>query len=279
MCKPTTVNTRSPKKGSPVPIDYRGRTALITGASSGLGEEFARQLSSRGADLVLVARRLGRLDALAAELRTAHGITVTTLDRDLSAPGAASALAAELTSRGLDIHTLVNNAGFATRNRFENEDPARIAQEIDLNVGALVDLTRAFYPNLLTHADGALVNIASTGAYQPVPLMAVYGATKAFVLSFTEALWFEAKGTGLKVLALSPGATKTEFFVVAGEEAKVGNFQTPTQVVGLALSTLDRRNPPPSVVSGVGNRLTAGATKLLSRRGLVNLTGSITGRA
>jgi uncharacterized protein len=176
------------------------------------------------------------------------------------------------------VHTLVNNAGFATRNRFENEDAARIAQEVDLNVGVLVDMTRALYPQLLAHADGALINIASTGAYQPVPLMAVYGATKAFVLSFTEALWFEARGSGLKVLALSPGATRTEFFDVAGEDARVGNFQTSTQVVKLALNTLDRRNPPPSVISGLGNRLTAGVSKLLTRRGLVNLTGSITGR-
>lgn len=262
-----------------MPIDYRGRTALITGASSGLGEEFARQLAARGANLVLVARRLDRLDALADELRTSHGITATSLECDLAAPGAAQALAAELSSRGLDVHTLINNAGFATHNRFENEEPARIAQEIDLNVRALVDITRAFYPTLLTHGDGALVNIASTAAYQPVPLMAVYAATKAFVLSFTEALWFEAKGNGLKVLAVSPGATKTEFFDVAGEDARVGSLQTPVQVVRLALATLDRRNPPPSVVSGSGNRLTTEATKLLTRRGLVNLTGAITGRA
>jgi short-subunit dehydrogenase len=261
-----------------VAITYRGRTALITGASSGLGEEFARQLAARGSDLVLVARRLDRLDALADDLRSTHGVTVTTLASDLSAPGAAAALADELAARDIPVHTLVNNAGFATRNRFEREDAARIAQEIDLNVGALVDITRAFYPDLLTRGDGALINIASTGAYQPVPLMAVYGATKAFVLSFTEALWFEAKGSGLKVLALSPGATKTEFFDVAGEDARVGIFQTASEVVGLALATLDRRNPPPSVVSGLANRLTAGVTKLLSRRGLVNLTGAITGR-
>jgi short-subunit dehydrogenase len=262
-----------------VPIDHRTTTALITGASSGLGEEFARQLAARGADLVLVARRLDRLETLAAELRSEHGVAVTVLAADLSRPAAATQLAERIDSLGLTIDSLVNNAGFATRNRFEHEDPARIAEEIDLNVGALVDLTRRFYPRLLASGRGALVNIASTGAYQPVPLMAVYGATKAFVLSFTEALWYESKGSGLKVLALSPGATRTEFFDVAGADARVGAFQTPSQVVGLALRTLDRRNPPPSVISGAANRATTILTRLLSRRGLATVTGRITARA
>jgi short-subunit dehydrogenase len=261
-----------------MPQHYPGTTALITGASSGLGEEFARQLAAKGANLVLVARRSDRLETLATALRGEHGVSVTVIAADLSAPNAATELASRVSKLGLSIDTLVNNAGFATRSRFENEDASRIAQEIDLNVGALVDITRVFYPGLLASGKGALINIASTGAYQPVPLMAVYGATKAFVLSFTEALWYEAKGSGLKVLALSPGATKTEFFDVAGENAQVGSFQTPSQVVGIALSTLDRRNPPPSVVCGSGNALTVVATKLMTRRALVSLTGSITGR-
>ncbi|NEM91977.1 SDR family NAD(P)-dependent oxidoreductase [Galbitalea soli] len=259
-------------------LQYAGTTALITGASSGLGEEFARQLAARGANLVLVARRKERLEAIAAELREQHGVSVAVLSVDLAAPLAAADLASRITELGLTIDTLINNAGFATRNRFENEDPSRIGQEVGLNVGALVDITRAFYPGLLARGRGALINVASTAAYQPVPLMAVYGATKAFVLSFTEALWYEAKGSGLKVLALSPGATKTEFFTVAGEDARVGSLQTPSQVVGIALSTLDRRNPPPSVVCGTGNALTVGITKLVSRRALVSITGSITGR-
>lgn len=257
-------------------IDHRGTTALVTGASSGLGEEFARQLAARGADLILVARRLDRLEALASDLHARYTVTVTPIARDLSAPDAASELAADLASRGMSVDTLVNNAGFATRNRFVDEDPARIAQEVDLNVGVLVDLTRALLPQLLERGRGALINIASTAAYQPVPMMAVYGATKAFVLSFTEALWYEAKGSGLTVLALSPGATKTEFFDVAGEDARVGNFQTAEEVVRLALTTLDRRDPPPSVMSGTANRLTAFSSKFLSRRALANLTGRIT---
>lgn len=257
---------------------YAGTTALITGASSGLGEEFARQLAAKRANLVLVARRSDRLETLASALRGRHGVSVAVLPADLTAPHAAADLSSRVSELGLTIDTLINNAGFATRNRFENEDAERIGREIDLNVGALVDITREFYPGLLASGRGALINIASTGAYQPVPLMAVYGATKAFVLSFTEALWYEAKESGLKVLALSPGATKTEFFDVAGEEAKVGSFQTPSQVVGIALSTLDRRNPPPIVVCGAGNAMTVAITKLVSRRALVTITGSITGR-
>ena len=259
-------------------VSYRATTVLVTGASSGLGEEFARQLADRGADLVLVARRIDRLERLASELRAKHAVTVTPIESDLSAPDAASSLGAELANRGIVVSSLVNNAGFATRNHFENEEPARIDQEIALNVGALVAITREFYPQLRGHGRGVLINIASTAAFQPVPLMAVYGATKAFVLSFTEALWFEAKGSGLKVLALSPGATRTEFFDVAGAGARVGDFRAPSGVVSLALATLDRNNPPPSVIDGGSNRATAFASRFISRRALVTLTGRVTAR-
>ncbi|WP_375425004.1 SDR family NAD(P)-dependent oxidoreductase [uncultured Friedmanniella sp.] len=261
-----------------MPIDHTSTTALVTGASSGLGAEFARQLAARGADLVLVARRADRLEALAAELRDRHRCTVTVMARDLAQSDAGPALAADLGARGIAVQTLVNNAGFATRNRFEREDGGRISAEVALNVSALVGITHAFYPQLLAAGRGALVNVASTGAYQPVPLMAVYGATKAFVLSFTEALWYEAAGTGLRVLALSPGATATEFFDVAGEGSRVGSVQTPAQVVSLALATLDRRNPPPSVVSGGANHLTTVGTRLLSRRAVVRVVGRLTER-
>ena len=258
-------------------LDYRGTTALITGASSGLGAEFAHQLAARGANLVLVARRLDRLESLASELTAAHGITATAIAADLAAPSAAANLHANLGERGIRISTLINNAGFATRSRFENEDAERIHEEISLNVTALVELTHAFYAQLQA-GHGALVTLASTAAYQPVPLMAVYGASKAFVLSFTEALWYENKQTGLSVLALSPGATRTEFFDVAGAGARVGDFEEPADVVGLALSTLDGKNPPPSVISGTRNRAMAIVSTLTPRRTVVNLTGLMTGR-
>ncbi len=256
------------------PIDYSHRAAIITGASSGLGAEFARQLAARGADLVLVARRADRLDALAAELRATHHVAVTPIALDLSAPDAATRLRTEVDRLGIDVHTVINNAGFGTYGQFVDADGERLHEEIQLNVAALVDLSHAFFPALTAHGDGALINVASTAAYQPIPSMAVYGATKAFVLNFTEALWHEARPTGLRVLALSPGATKTEFFDVVGtEDAKAGSFQTATEVVALALATLDKRNPPPSVVSGRGNRFNISAMRFVSRRMLVNVVG------
>lgn len=257
-------------------MTYRGTTALVTGASSGLGAEFAHQLAARGAGVVLVARRADRLAEVAAAIKDRHGVSAAVLPLDLAQPGAGEVLRAELTARGIAVDTLVNNAGFGTYGPFAAEDPATIAREVQLNVAALVDITRAFLPDLLSAGRGGLVNVASTAAYQPTPHMAVYGATKAFVLAFTEALAYEAKGSGLRVLALSPGPTRTEFFDVLGSRnAAVGRFETAEQVVSTALGALDRRATPPSVVSGPLNRLTAAAARLLPRR----LTLAVSGRA
>jgi len=244
-------------------MDHHGTTALITGASSGLGAEFARALAARGADLVLVARRADRLETLAATLRTQHGVQVRVVPADLTAPGAASALRAELD--GVHIDTLVNNAGLGHYGDLADTDPELVRDMVQLNVAALVDLTRTFLPDLRA-GRGALVNVASTAAYQPCPHLAVYGATKAFVLSFTEALHAELRPTGLRVLALSPGATRTEFFDVAGSDAQVGRMQESAEVVGLAMRALDRRRTPASIVSGRSNGLTAVAARLSPRR-------------
>jgi short-subunit dehydrogenase len=261
-----------------MPIDYRGRTALITGASSGIGAEFARQLAARGSDLVLVARRTERLETLAAELRATHGITATVIPADLAKARSGATLVAETAKRGLEVHSLVASAGFGTYNDFADEDGARIAEEVAVNVAAVVDVVHAFYPELLRHADGALVTLASTAAYQPIPQMAVYGATKAFVLSFTEALWYEARGNGLKVMALCPGVTTTEFTEVAGDVAAVAAAQTPEQVVRVALKTLDRRNPPPSVISGALSTFLAGTAGLLTPRIRTTMSGRLTAK-
>lgn len=254
-------------------IDYRGARVLVTGASSGIGAEFARQLAHRGADLVLVARREERLKALADELK---GVEVTVLPCDLTEPGAVAGLAADLRGRGLTLTGLINNAGFGTFGPFATEDAERLRTEIALDITAVVELSKTFLDELL-EARGVLVNVASMAAYQPVPKMAVYGAAKAFVLNFTEALWQEHRRAGLKVLALSPGATSTEFFDVAGEEASAGTRRhTPDLVVRTALRTLDRRNPPPSVAVGTANRITASAVRLLSRRRAVAMMGALT---
>ncbi|WP_431070732.1 SDR family NAD(P)-dependent oxidoreductase [Microbacterium phyllosphaerae] len=258
-------------------LDLRGGTALITGASSGLGVKFARRFAARGSNLVLVARRVDRLDQLATELRTTAGVEVDVVPADLGIPGAAAALHREIAERDIRVTSLVNNAGFGSHVAFDHADPARMTGEIQLNVLTLVELSRAFLPQLL-QGSGALVTVASTAAYQPTPGMAVYGATKAFVLSFTEALWAEARGTGLRVLAVSPGSTKTEFFDVVGTEAaSVGRQQTAEQVIDTAFRELDRANGKPSVVSGVRNQLLALGTRLLSRRALAQTSARLLG--
>ncbi len=260
-------------------VDYRNQTIIVTGASSGLGAEFARQLAARGADLVLVARRADRLETLAAELTDAHGITVTTIARDLGLPDAGRTLRAEMESRGIHATGLVNNAGFGTHGPFTDEDADRLQDMITLNVSALVDLTRAFIEPLTAADHGVLINVASLLGFQPTPYLAVYGASKAFVLSFTESLWEEARGTNLRVLAISPGATETEFYEAAGSQsADYGAKRvTPEQVVRIALKTIDRPSGPPSVITN--GRPIALAGKVLPRRQIVHLMGTIQRRA
>lgn len=243
---------------------YAGKTALITGASSGIGAEFARALASRGCNAILVARSGPRLDELAATLRTDYGVTADVITTDLTAVGAVEQLTVEIASRGLDVHVLINNAGFGTHGDLADADPVRIHDEVTLNVAALTDLTTAYLPAMTERRCGVIINVASTAAFQPVPHMAVYGATKAYVLSFTEALWWEARRNGVQVLALCPGATETNFFDVAGADAAVGRFRQPKQVVDTAFHALDHDRP--SVVDGSANRLLSLASRFVPRR-------------
>ncbi|GGZ92332.1 SDR family NAD(P)-dependent oxidoreductase [Streptomyces subrutilus] len=253
---------------------YRGTVALITGASAGLGAEFARQWAGRGADVVLVARRLDRLTELARDLEQRYGIRATPLAADLALPGAGAALRAELDARGIRVQTLVNNAGFGSYGPFAEQDPAQMDRMIQLNISAVAGLTRAFLPDLMADGRGALVTLASTAAYQPTPAMAVYGATKAFVLSLTEALAYETRTSPLRVLAVSPGPTSTEFFdVVGSRNAVVGRTATPEQVVATVRRALERGSTPASVVSGLGNRLSALASGLAPRRLALTVAG------
>ncbi|TXS48079.1 SDR family oxidoreductase [Streptomyces sp. uw30] len=260
-------------------VDYHGQTTLITGASAGLGAEFARQLATRGCDLVLVARRKDRLEELAAELRAHHKIEVHVVEMDLAMDNPGQALAARVEGLGLHVTSVINNAGFATFGAFHQADPARLRREIAVDVTAVADISRAFIEQLRAAGRGVLVNVASMAAYQPNPRMALYGATKAFVLSLTEALWEESRGSGLRVLALSPGATRTEFFDVAGTTQAAGGTKlaSPVDVVRTALAALDRRNPPPSVIAGRLNRMLAFlARRLATRRQVIRAIGRLT---
>jgi uncharacterized protein len=259
-----------------VTINFNGHTALITGASSGLGAEFARTLAARGANLVLVARRGDLLDALATTLRREHGVTVTTIATDLGRPGVATDLRAQLAEKSISIQTLINNAGFGTYGPFVGEDPERIAAEVQLNIATLVELTHTFLPDLLATNSGVLLNVASTSAFQATPNMAVYGASKSFVLSFTEAIAYEARTSGLHVLALCPGSTRTEFFdVVGSQSAAVGAIQTPSQVVATAMRALDKQKTPAYVVSGFPNKLSALLSGLAPRSVAVSAAGRL----
>lgn len=259
-------------------LDFRGQTTLITGASSGIGAAFARELAARGSHVVLVARRADRLARLADELTTGAGVRATPIPQDLSLPDAGQRLAEEVARMGLSVTSLINNAGFGTAGMFHSEDPKRIQQEVAVNVASVIDISRAFIEPLRAIGAGVLVNVASVAAYQPIPKMAVYAASKAFLLSFTEALWYESRGTGLRVMLLSPGATRTEFNDVLGTEqlTRGAPVETPGQVVATALRALNRRNPPPSVVSGRLNRLSSQSARLLSRRRVVLAAGFAT---
>jgi short-subunit dehydrogenase len=190
--------------------------ALITGASSGLGEEFAIQLAREGFALVLVARREDRLQAVAERARKSGAPEAVVLAADLSRPEAPAEIHRRLADEGVAIDWLVNNAGFGTRGRFDRAPLDRELEEINLNISSLVALTRLFIPAMVERRSGIVVNVASTAAFQPVPWMATYAATKAFVLSFSEAIAEELRGSGVTVTALCPGPTRTEFQQVAG---------------------------------------------------------------
>lgn len=257
--------------------DLHGHTVVITGASSGIGAAFASALAQRQAGLVLVARRRDRLEQLAATLRAEHEITVTVVPLDLASPSAATDLQDQLAAAGVTVTALINNAGFGTFGPFAGEDLQRLREEISVDVTAPVQLSHSFLPGIIA-AQGFLINVASMAAYTPTPRMAVYGAAKAFMLSFTEALWAETRHTGARVFALSPGATSTEFNAVVGtEDATAGaRKRAAADVVTTALAHLDSRSPGPSVIDGLGNRLSAMAPRVMGRRTTVRLMHRVT---
>lgn len=247
------------------------RIALVTGASAGLGVEFARQLSKRGYRLLLAARRKARLEELAKELGNARSIVI-----DLSKPNAAGKLMSDIEANGETVDLLVNNAGFGLIGKFAELDAKRLRQMIDLNVGTLTELCRAVAPGMIERNSGGIINVASTAAFQPGPKMAVYFATKAFVLSLTEALHEELKPHGLHVTCLCPGPTRTEFGEVAGFGGnrmfdKVA-MDSP-EVVLAGLDGLEKNRAV--VVPGVLNKLGAAGTRFAPRPVVRKIAGAI----
>jgi uncharacterized protein len=194
------------------------RTALITGASAGLGKEFASLFAKDGHDIVLVARSKERLEAIASELSSAHGVRVEVIASDLTDPAAPAAIFKECKQRGLTIDFLVNNAGFGSSGAFLEQTLGREIEMIQVNVTALVELTHRFASAMRERGSGRIMNIASTAGFQPGPFMATYYATKAFVISFSEALAYELADAGVSVTCHCPGATATEFAKAAGND-------------------------------------------------------------
>lgn len=249
---------------------------LVTGASSGIGECFAKELALQGRSLVLVARSTAKLEALAAELKAAHGVAVEVVTADLSLPDSADAVFSACRERGLEVDLLINNAGFGLIGSFAELDAKRVRQMVDLNVGALTDLCRAVAPGMIERKRGGIINVASTAAFQPGPKMAVYFATKAFVLSFSEALHEELKPYGVNVSCLCPGPTRTEFGEVAGFGGN-GLFDKVAMeapaVVAAGLRALDKNKAV--VVPGLLNKLTANSGRFAPRSVVRKIAGAI----
>ena len=252
-----------------------GSSALITGASGGIGGQFARQLASRGVNLVLVARSEERLKALADELERSHtGLPATVIVADLSSSAAPAALMEGLERAGIAVDLLINNAGVGSLRRFVEEDSEAVLRQIQLNCVSLVALTSFLLPGMLTRDRGGVINVASTAAFQPIPTMAVYAASKAFVLSFTEALWAETEDSAVRILAVCPGPTETQFFQTASAEKQflTRGRQTPDRVVATALRAYESGRDP-SFIPGIANRMLASGYRFLPRRAMVRFAG------
>lgn len=247
-------------------------TTLITGASSGIGAAFARKLAKRGRNVLLVARSEDKLIALCNEIGRVSGIRAQYVAIDLTDPDAPLRLFEETEKRALVIDTLVNNAGFGSMGEFAKQDRARELEMIDLNIKSVVDLTYRFLGPMRERHQGMIINVASTAAFQAVPFMATYAATKAFVLSFSEALWEENRPYGIHVLALCPGVTDTNFFAASKiDRPPMRTVQTPEEVVDGALRGMSRGKSV--VITGWTNWVTVEVQRLVPRSFVTKFVG------
>ncbi|MGC9526692.1 MAG: SDR family NAD(P)-dependent oxidoreductase [Limnospira sp.] len=250
------------------------KKALVTGASSGIGETFARELASRKIELVLVARSRDQLDRLASELGGKHGIQVQVIAQDLTEPNATQVVFDTVAGGGETVDLLINNAGFGDYGAFETRSLDKQMQMVQLNVGAVVGLTHRFLSAMKRRNRGAIVNVSSISGYQPLPYLSVYSATKAFVLYFTEALWAENQNSGVRILALCPGPTESNFFEAAEFPESfrgAGNSLTPAEaVVKDALAALEKEGSS-LVTGGLSNQIIVNLPRLLPRDTIVGL--------
>jgi uncharacterized protein len=249
-------------------------TALITGASVGIGAAFARELAHRHYNLILVARSEDKLNAIAQELRDQHGIQVEVIVQDLGKPQAGTEVYQILINRGLQVDLLINNAGFGDYGPFASRDRTRQMQMIQLNIATLVELTHCVLPQMQQRRSGSIINVASIGGFQPLPYLSVYAASKAFVLSFSEALWAENRHFNLRIQALCPGPTVSNFFKEAGFTDRINDNKKITvisaeKVVQDSLRGLEKNQPV--VISGTFKaHLIVNLPRLFPRKILVN---------
>ncbi|HEX8920507.1 MAG TPA: SDR family oxidoreductase [Pyrinomonadaceae bacterium] len=239
-------------------------STLITGASSGIGEAFARRLAARGENVLLVARSEDKLASLCDELAQTHNVNAQYVALDLTEEGVPEKLFEETNKRALEVEMLINNAGFGSMGDFSTLDVKRELEMIDLNIKALVALTHLYLKPMRARKRGTILNVASTAAFQGVPYMATYAATKAFVLAFSEALWDENRALGVHVMALCPGVTETNFFAAANtDKPPMRVAQTADQVVDTALQGLKRGKS--HIISGWTNYLMTESERLVPR--------------
>jgi short-subunit dehydrogenase len=258
-----------------MPNAYAGRWGLVTGASSGIGAEFARQLAARGMHCVLVARREDRLRAVAEEIEAAHGTRCEIVPADLAQPHAGRALLAEVAGRGIEVDLLVNNAGFGMVSNVGETDVGRALELIQVNVAVLTELTLLAAQDMVRRGHGGIINVGSVVSFQPVGYMGVYAASKAYVLHFSEALWAELRSHGVTVTTLCPGTTRTEFFDRSGVPgwAERNRGQDVQSVVRAGLEAFDSGRH--YVVSGWTNYLVSLASRLATRASVVKWSMAI----
>ena len=259
--------------------DYRGGWALITGASAGIGEAFARQLAAKGMHLVLAARREDRLRLLAEELEREHGVSVVPIASDLARPGEAERLWGRATEEGRTIQLLVNNAGFGARGRFAEIPLARQVEMVQVNCIAVLELAHHALRSMRERGGGGIVNVASIAAFQPVASLATYAASKAFVLALSESIWSEEREGGVRVVALCPGRTPTEFQAIAGTGSADSAFgvRSADQVVAAGLEALERGRS--YEVPGLENYLATWLVRVLPRSAVTRAVKKLVRRA
>ncbi len=255
----------------------KGQTALVTGASGGIGLDLAECFAADGYDLILTARSADALETEAKRLADKYGVGATPIAVDLGEPGGGKKLADAIAARGLDVDVLVNNAGYGIAGAFNGSRNNEQLGMIDLNVRALVELTHVFWPSMLAKKRGGVLNVASTAAFQPGPLMAIYYASKAFVLSFSEALWKEAEGTGVHVSCLCPGPTQSNFRQRAGT-GKTRLSRTGTPMPSMLVAQQGYRGFRDNrrvVITGTRNAVVAHVVPFLPRRTVLGLVHSM----